>query len=315
MEFINGGEPDYLGFPFFTETELLIKIRDVLANNGWDTIDDRIASQSILIMKAISGVNAHPCWLIFATEEDPNIINGKRLLLRGDTNGLGLANDLSPIKAIEFFPGAENRLWAAITESHIVLCIGNNNGVSYNGLHGGFCDRVDSVTDSTAWYIGTTSIHPNEHNVAGTYINNVKWFSIGSDFNLFGLINWNTTIGAYIGTTDRYTTGYGRYHNSSDSEAFDRTQNTFYQYRKGCLNRGSNVPVIGDFYLPEGRQVTTAFIMKPASTLFQYKMIFRGVVPNLAVGMSSLDGGIQVVDNEKRYLSTGALYFCGMRIA
>lgn len=314
MEFINGGEPDYLGFPFFTETELLTKIRDVLANNGWDIIDDRIASQSTLIMKAISGVNAHPCWLIFAIDEDPNITNGKRLLLQGDTNGLGLVNDLSPIKAIEFFPGAENRLWAAITESHIAICIGNNNGVSYNGLHGGFCDRVDSVNDSTAWYVGTTSIHPNEHNVAGTYVNNVKWFPIGTDFWRFGEIHPGTMVGSYAGTVDRYTSGFGT-SSGTNTELTNSNQNTYYQYQKGCLNRGTSIPVLGDFYLPEGRQNVTGFQMKTGSSLFQFKMIFRGVIPNLVIGMGSLEGGIQITDDSKRYLSTGEVYFCGMRIA
>jgi hypothetical protein len=316
--FINGGEPNYLGFPFYSEIELLEKIRDEAVLAGWTVEDDLISTQSEMTLSAISGVNAHKCYLVFKVEDNAAITYGKKLTLYGDLTGTGTS--ISSTCYTTFIGGEEGRLWAAITESHMGICtVGTDS--NYRGIHGGFCDRVDPINDSGAWYIGYIhQIHSNY--VARAAHNQEIWRRLNNN-NVFLdqqiLSSKYRVEGGSSGCTDRYTTSQGGFKAGlfyvSAETINDNIPNTYFY--KGALNRGTSSAVIGNYYLPEGRNSKYDWGLKPDSTVLANTMYFRGVIPNLRVGVASLAGGSQVEDSEtgERILSTGDITWQGMRIA
>jgi hypothetical protein len=316
--FINGGLPNYLGFIFNSGTELLEKIRDEAILAGWTVEDDLISTQSEMTLSAISGINAHKCYLVFKVTDNPNITNGKLLTLYGDLTGVGTS--LSPEIYTTWIDGNEGKLWAAITESHIALCtVGIDS--DYRGIHGGFCDRVDSINDAGAWYIGYISVFPYNNWVARAAHDQEIWRQVNNNSVIRWGEDWSENLrvdGGSSGCNDRYTTGQGKPYTSSTPELVNvntiRAPITYFY--KGALNRGTSTAVIGNYYLPEGRTTINDWGTVTGSTILANTMYFRGIIPNLRVGMASLSGGTQVISsaNGERVLSTGGITWQGMRI-
>jgi hypothetical protein len=314
--FINGGEPNYLGFPFNSEIELLEKIRDEAVLAGWTVENDLIVAQSQMTLSAISGVNAHKCYLVFKIEDNPDITLGKKLALYGDLTGTGAS--ISPTVYTQFIGGQEGRLWAAITESHMGICTVGTDG-EYRGIHGGFCDRVDPINDSGAWYIGYISGYIYDNYVARAAHDQEIWRQLNNSNIIRDGGNWasnNKEDGGCMGCMDRYTVGTGK--RVSNTNTFSNgsypNQSPIYLCIYGQVNRGGGSPVLGDYYLPEGRGGIYDYGYKDGSTTFANKLYFRGVIPNLRVGMASLIGGVQVSTGEQRILSVGERTWQGLRI-
>jgi hypothetical protein len=315
VTFLNGGEPDYLGVPFYDGIELLNHLKEGFLLENWTILDDSITSSQILKVRAFSGVNNHPCYLNFRVT-DGIIPNEKRLILQGDLTGTNA--NLSLEVYTTFISTGEGRLWAAITESHIGLCTAGIDGV-YRGIHGGFCDRIDPINDSGAWYIGYIHTAWNWNYVARGARTNDIWHQIGIDgYTASSFESVDTTSSLYIrwlphslgGTCDRYTIAFGA-SSGRHTSATDLNTNSLYKITFGSTNRGTNTCILGEYFLPEGQGAGNWYV---AGELTGKSLYFRGVIPNLRVGVGSLLGGEQVVVGEERTLSVGEKAWQGLRI-
>lgn len=310
VTFLNGGEPDYLGVPFYDGIELLNQLKDSFLLEDWTILDDSITSSQILKVQAFSGVNNHPCYLNFRVI-DGGSPNEKRLILQGDLTGTNA--NLSPEVYTTFISTGEGRLWAAITESHIGLCTAGTDGI-YRGVHGGFCDRIDPINDSGAWYIGY--IHTNwglNYVARGARTNNI-WHVIGNNGNGYSTFEQSTSVywNPYSlgGTFDRYTLALSR-GSLSHTTITNVNTNCLYQIQDGSRNRGTNTCILGEYFLPEGQSSTGWFV---EGELTGRSLYFRGVIPNLRVGVGSSLGGEQVIIGDERIISVGTTRWQGLRI-
>lgn len=313
--FKSGSSPDYSGETFQTETELLSNLRDWLQSAGWSIRDDFITESSLLVMEGFSE-NSDSCFLRFTISNRKGILNGKSLNIQGDIDGGN--TQLSPSINFNFISSATNILYLTADIGSCCLLI-ESYELDLNSGHFGFLDQPDPSLDNFAWIVGRIDWRFNNTYWAKSFRDSsLVWRKIGDDYWYSDSMGDQRNQVPYTGTWDRYCVAPIEVTNedraSDGGYHKDYSRNTGYYGDKGAISPITNLPILGEFYYPEGRGTSNYgndFANEHPPPLF-----FRGIVRYCVVGMASLPAKTQVSDKlGNRYISTGGFGHQGFRIA
>ncbi len=333
LTFVNGGSPDYMGSSFTTTSGLLTTIRNTLVTAGWTTVTDAITASSNLLMRGVTAVNNHNCWVEFTVKNNAGVTNGKFLVIRGWLQALGTNKSPDDSTRLAFIETADNRLWMNCNQDYGCISILSNDGQMLP-IHFGFADRI-SNSDDSAWYVGyIASFHRNAYVARKVQDNTQIWHVTEREFtNALSLSTFHSTIpvdftsavtASYSNTNylvqglfDRYTvglgTGTGAHYVATGGLTTHVSQYSF----NGNVNAVDNLPVLGEYFHMEGKSSLAGYTASTGgSNTFAATLYFRGVIQGAVVGLASLAAGVRVIDTEGNvYLSGGGVTYQGFRIA
>lgn len=317
LTFLNGGSPNFTGEPVFDGNSTLVNFRDTLITAGWvlesqllsggDTVGDYV------ILRATSLVGSFNCWVrVSILDNSDNIIDGYKIGVELSQNvGFTIA---SPIYEMTYIgANTESRLWIAADEESFCVSLRSFNGLMI-GIHGGFLERVEPLTDQYAYAIGylATIGLTNQYRVAKGAIDTGNWTEIlnrdyfrGSDSNL---LDQQASIAPTQGTFDRYTTVVMPFINFESSSASNVGRNA----QNGQLNGLDGRAILGEYFITEGLGGQSTY---STTGNLGVPLYYRGNVKFAIVGVASLIASAQVEDSGgTRYLSTGGLGYQGFQI-
>lgn len=327
LTFLNGGAPDYLGFNFTNSTDLLTEIHTTLLAAGLTSITNTPATGLIeLNILALDNSDSHA--IRFETNINQNVLE---LIVTLSYDSTFTTN--SPAYKLFAENNQSNRLWLTCNSDHLVMCIQEFSGLCH-GLHAGYLLRLDA-NDTYAFVIGIpcTSAYkldafngqaPQSHRFNYTiaksfHTNSTDWFAPATYF----WRNNSESGGSYpdLSQGPYFGCGFMNRHANTilafGSAVSNSSQNAGRNNHIGNSNGLNNKTILGEYYAIEGSDTGNqqSYTLNEPGKALGEKLYFRGVVQNVVVGMSHLLGGIQIEDEiGQRFISTGGLTYCGIRI-
>lgn len=234
---LHGGAPGYLGQQISDETSLLEQFKTSLTAAGWTIANDDIAANKLLLMQGTTS-NGHSCWLELTAVDNPGLLDGKILRLRGDLDGTG--TDYGGYSTAEFVAGVANYLWLVADEDAIAFSLWGFGGTA-TLLYGGFRERID-LNAPFAWGTGQGIWKLEKHLIAKKAVNAAIWETLADGFSASdseNILKKANSTGTYATFLDPAVVALP--YNSSNNQ---QSQNAAYLHEQGAVNTATNKPEI-----------------------------------------------------------------------
>ena len=300
---LHGGSPLYLGQIFNSETDLLTELATLFTNAG-QTVTDEIESNKRILIEGIDGSDR--CWIEAKTVDNSGILDGKKLVLRGDLDGTGAILSPDNVVTFEFIDRATNRLWAVADEAAGAIAIAGF-GTQINGYNFGFYER--HTQDPYAWGVFSLENDWTKMFVAQGAYDSSNWFEI-ADYGYSSLLEGAT----YSSSPAQGVLDPAAISSSGASFTSTSASNNSYLANLGAEAAYDELEIaansdgkttyleLGDRYVLEGK---TGGYISPGNNS-PVPFYFRGKMRHVINGVAASPGGAIIEDlNGGVYLSCG----------
>ena len=292
---LTGGAPLYQGQQFSSENELLNEVKNLFTTAG-QVVTDEIATNRRILCEGND--NGDKCWIEFKVKDDPGILDGKKLVIRGDLDGTGSSVSDDDIYVAKFTDddSANNRLWLVADEGSFAIAIVGVGQVIV-GYNGGFLKR-HVATDVFAWGLFSLDLDYSKFVLARGFHADDDWHKLSQDYSL--------NIASPIqGLVDSAVICAGNLSNTSTS-----TGNSAYRFLDGGQVAVDNDPAnnlieFSERYFIEGRNSINFGYNSPGNNA-PPELYFRGAMKFVTNGVAQAPGEA-IVGNAQ----SGIVLSCG----
>lgn len=346
--FVNGGNPGGgNAYPGVTQTDrgaALAFIRDQMldgvSGEGWQIGDvDDIGGSETFTIDGTGLLNNKIRMEIRAYDNlKPGHANSAIGVRIRDLDSAGTVTNSevgwSPLRSVPFENGNTNKIFLAIEEDSLVVCVIPSAGFSCS-LFAGYVDRLDE-TDNMAMYIGypltygltpTSGSASSEVRISGMWRTHVaKVFESGREWGKVAesvAPGYNYGNTSYANLINHHDPMDMRWYGNVSWESFVNNFNIARGTHLGSGNAYSAKPILMPFFIIETgykdddtSNYTDTDEYLASRYLGIVQLACRGYVKNIVRGLAYAGAGVQwQTDSGEIYMSTGAGGWHGMRIA